>query len=239
MPSSRAVKRRRSKSAKGAWRKKMSKTTYAGPVIRKPVGVTQRVGFGNLQIVKMRYADKYAFPTTTLGAASFLTIAINDVFDPDRTNVGHQPMIHDQVAGIFENYTVTGMKYKLSVVNSSLDNTILFGYYVNDRVDTAVNVTSIVEQGQCEWQHVSVKSGEAIAYYEGYIDIPKVMGYSYKEYIANSKFETDFGSSPADPAFMHIFYCDALSTNVTTPPVLFFDLEFTVRCTGSRLQQPS
>lgn len=220
-------------------KKKRSKSSYRAPVVKRAVGVTQRVGFGNLQVVKMRYADKFLFPTTTLGATAYQTIAINDVFDPDRTNIGHQPMIHDQVAGIFENYTVTQLKYKISFVNSSIDNTIIVGYYVNDRIDTAVNVTSAIEQGMCEWKHVSVKTGEAIASYEGTIDIPKVMGYSYGEYVANSKFETDFGNSPTDPAFMHIFYCDAASTSVSTAPVLFFDLEFIVRCTGSRLQQPS
>jgi len=91
----------------------------------------------------------------------------------------------------------------------------------------------------CQWRHITVKQGPNTAVFEGAIDIPKVMGYNYSEYVANPKFETDFGLSPTDPGFMHIFYCDAASTNVTTAPLLLFDLDFTVRCTGSRLQQPS
>lgn len=212
---------------------------YKAPVKVQKNGVTPRVGFGNLQVVNMRYVDKFQFPNTTLGATAFQTIAINDVFDPDRTNIGHQPMIYDQVSTIFENYCVTKMKYKLSFINPSNDSTIIVGFYVNDRPETAVNVTSLVEQGMCQWRHITVKQGPNAAVFEGTIDIPKVMGYNYSEYVANPKFETDFGLSPTDPAFMHIFYCDAASTNVTTAPLLFFDLDFTVRCTGSRLQQPS
>lgn len=49
----------------------------------------------------------------------FHTFRLNSTFDPDETGVGHQPKGRDVMAGIYNDYTVTGCKYNVQFVSAS------------------------------------------------------------------------------------------------------------------------
>lgn len=66
--------------------------------------------------VKLKYVDQYKLnPTQTGNIAQ--TWAVNDLWDPDFTNVGHQPYFRDPWASMYTHYTVLNCEIKLYMAN--------------------------------------------------------------------------------------------------------------------------
>ena len=55
--------------------------------------------------VKLRYKDEL-FPTTTSGSVYSYVYRGNDIYDPDLTGTGHQPMGYDQWAALYSQWQV-------------------------------------------------------------------------------------------------------------------------------------
>jgi len=66
-------------------------------------------GFPNSIITKIRYCDEFSYNSNLAGVASNIWRA-NGIFDPDYTNIGHQPLYRDNFAAIYDFYTVLGSK---------------------------------------------------------------------------------------------------------------------------------
>lgn len=66
-------------------------------------------GFPNSIITTIRYADVLTLVSTT-GGMGINVFAANGTFDPDITNVGHQPMYRDTYASIYDQYVVLGSR---------------------------------------------------------------------------------------------------------------------------------
>jgi len=228
--------KRKRKSLYPGSSKKKQKTTYNSPAIRTPIGVSSRAGFGTRKVVNMIYCEKGINLTTpTVGGAGDYIFRINSIFDPNFTGGGHQPSLHDQMANIFERYTVYGCTYKVTFSNSSASNRQAVGVYVSDRSDTGADFTTLVEQGSVEWSTLPVATaGGSQRTFTGYVDLPKLMGMEKDQYIADANYCPEFGSDPNDPAFLHCIYAD-IAGGGTTVITLVIELVFNVLCLGTRL----
>lgn len=60
-----------------------------------------------------KYADTIAL-SAGAGTNAVWLFSCNSVYDPDRTAAGHQPMLHDQFAALYNNYIVTKAKIKVT-----------------------------------------------------------------------------------------------------------------------------
>lgn len=158
----------------------------------------------------MIYAEKGLNITSgALGVAAFYSFRINSIQDFDLTGAGHQPTPHDQVEPLFEEYCVTGMRYKVSFANASASNRQLVGIYFSDQQATNTNVTTIIEQGGVDWHVLSAASaGEPNCMFSGYVSMPTIMGKSYKEYSEDDQYQATFGANPTDTCYLHCFVAD-------------------------------
>jgi len=66
-------------------------------------------GFPDVLVTRLRYSDVYIL-TSTANAAAKQIMRMNSLFDPDFSNVGHQPLWLDQYDPIYQRYTVLGSK---------------------------------------------------------------------------------------------------------------------------------
>lgn len=227
-------KRAVSRSVSSVRRKKIAKVSYAAPAIKTSRRVTSRLGQGTQITVRMPYATKVSMPAATLGAASAYQFRLNSIFDPDYTGVGHQPGGHDQYAQIYETYCVTGVSFNISFANDN-DAPNIVGYYISDREDVSSDAVVMVEQGINEWKHIAGQDGgPANASFSGYVDLPKLMGYSYNDYVTNPNYQTVFGVNPADVGYITLW-----GTNIASGSLgnvyAFVELVYTVRLQGTRL----
>lgn len=228
--------KRKRKSLYGGSSKKRQKTTYNTPAVRTSIGVTPRTGLGTRKMVKMVYCEKgISLTTPTVGGAGDYIFRINSIFDPNFTGGGHQPSMHDQMANIFERYTVYAAEYKVIFSNSSASNRQAVGVYISDRSDTVSDFTTLVEQGSVEYTTLPVATaGGSQKTFSGFVDLPKLMGMEKDQYIADANYCPEFGTDPNDPAFLHCIYAD-IAGGGSTVITLVVEIIFHTLCLGTRL----
>lgn len=85
-------------------------------IIRK-IPRTQ-LGFVEQPFIRLRYAD-IKLLEGAFGSAAAYQWAVNDIWDPDVTGVGHQPHMRDLWATQYNWYSVAKCDYKITVVNAN------------------------------------------------------------------------------------------------------------------------
>lgn len=94
------------------WQSKVQRR-YKPIVQRTPgkiLGLTRNdFGFPDRLQTKLVYGDKINLQLN-LGAAQYNAFRMTSLYDPDLTNVGHQPQWFDQLANVYAKYRVKGAK---------------------------------------------------------------------------------------------------------------------------------
>lgn len=82
---------------------------------------------GGASIPQQMYVKlKYVESMTLSGAPSMQLFRGNDLFDPNYTSTGHQPYLADQLAPLYQNFTVYASKIKVRAgTDGSLDGRLL------------------------------------------------------------------------------------------------------------------
>lgn len=87
----------------------MGKRMAATRIYRQmPIG-----GFRQHHRVKLRYSDVINLdPTSGSAGTAVYVFCANNIFDPDYTGTGHQPLYRDTWAGIYKSYIILGAKIR-------------------------------------------------------------------------------------------------------------------------------
>lgn len=101
-------------------------------------------GFPNSIITKLRYNDYFSFTSTTGGVGLNIWRA-NGIFDPDYTNIGHQPLYRDTYAGIYDFYTVLGSKITVHYQSESATVGALIGIVGSDTPTLSTTINTLCE----------------------------------------------------------------------------------------------
>lgn len=161
-------------------------------------------GISPVKVVTLPYHTALSLGST-VGSQQVWSFKMNDIYDPDYTGTGHQPLGHDQWALYYTQYSVIGAKVtaKFSWAGSTLgDNVMVVGVISDD--DTSLPTT------------VSTKQERYPGCYK--LMNPKAVGsttvtakFSQKKWFA-MKNPTDshqhiapMGSSPTLPAYFNVF----------------------------------
>lgn len=99
---------------------------------------------------KMMITHKFNFVTTlnsTTGTLGVFRVSTNGLYQPTVTTT-HQPMYFDQMAAIYDQYTVIGSKYTVRLTPSATnEETALIGAMINDdSTSTPTDISGIREQ---------------------------------------------------------------------------------------------
>ncbi len=168
------------------------------------------------------YFDVYQLATSSLVGA-FQTFRANSPFDPDFTNVGHQPMYRDQIVAMYQNYRVLRTKFHWSASTSNTNNGLLTVLSYNLAPPT--NITECVEFARRPPQVVTQyqKAEGTVA-----IDIATVLGLESRDYSENSLYNTAVGSNPTQTAFMQfgLFPATATDTGISLRVTIAMDVLF-------------
>lgn len=120
----------KSKKSKKTYRKRpYRKRTYRR---RRLVSNSVPSGMPVQRVAKLRYVEKITLSSTVGGLQTWVWGA-NNIFDPNVSGTGHQPMGHDQWAGLFNHYVVLGSKIHLQVSSASTPISPAYcGVYLTD-----------------------------------------------------------------------------------------------------------
>lgn len=140
---------------KTRFRRFRRKTVPGGKRYRNPSGkgmspqytnVRLGQGFPKRILVTHRYRETVSSTSTAGGIGNYVFRA-NSLFDPNLTGVGHQPMYKDQMALIYNYYTVIGSKITVRATQSGVTNVAAT---VSIYVDSDSTVTNSDIDNICE-----------------------------------------------------------------------------------------
>lgn len=121
------VKRARygSKTALVSARKKSSTKKYQRSVQTKfktqGFSSVPRWGFPTRLAMRHKYAELTTL-TSTAGSLATHVFSANGMYDPNITSTGHQPMYFDELAAIYDHYTVVSSFIKVTISTGSSSN---------------------------------------------------------------------------------------------------------------------
>jgi len=121
------------------------KSFYSLPfTMRRPLA-----GFSRQLQMTHKYVE--AIQVTASGTCAKYFFNCNSMYDPNATSTGHQPMYFDQVAALYDHYTVIQSRIKVSIciASNQAAASIVCGININDdATHTASSAAAIAEDSQ-------------------------------------------------------------------------------------------
>lgn len=186
----RSIKRRKTKTYR---RKRTIRSNY---VISKSSPIPDRF------FTKLNYTELITLSYT--GTLKTYQYKLNDIYDPNYTGTGHQPMGHDTFAILYGKYRVYGAKYSISFSNTNV--TYQGEAIVQLRPNSVLSATfeDAMEDTYKQYRILASEGGN-ISTVRGYGSVPKIYGVSKKEMQIGDTFSANIGSSPAVGIYLNIY----------------------------------
>ncbi len=186
------------KKFKRAGKRGSSRGTYQPLSVSSAVGVARSPFLRREVRVKLMYHDTYQLATSS-GIAGIQLFRANSLFDPDFTNVGHQPMFRDQIAAMYQNYRVLKAKFtwqaQTSNTNTGLISVSAYSSTPPTVLNEGVEFSRRPPQMLSQYQHCR---GSVT------IDIATVLGLESRDYATNSLYNTALGSNASPVAYFQV-----------------------------------
>jgi len=164
---------------------------------------------------RLRYSTNFAL-TTTAGAVTTYVFRANDLFDPDFTGSGHQPMGFDQLMVFYNHFCVVEAKITATFKSyGSVDQTVCIR---QDATSTPLTVIDrILEFGGLVTANIlgSTDIGGCINLDLG-LSVPKLQGVSENAVTADPSLRGDAATSPTEITYFHVQAWDAVGNGSTT-----------------------
>lgn len=158
----------------------------------------------SLQPIPNRYICKMKYGTTTttsLGGQAVFNL--NSLFDPDRTGVGHQPYGFDPLANLYNRYRVISCGWRIQTPTGATGNPIIIAALPNNDLGlTYVATDEMLENPRCKW--VMNNPGAPINTLKGKQYLPKLMGRSKAQYMADDNYQAIVTTSPNELGLLYI-----------------------------------
>lgn len=178
--------------------------------------------FPNRYICKMKYAT-----TVSTDATGQYQFRLNSLFDPDLTGVGHQPYGFDTASGMYNRYRVIACGWRIqqpSAYNGT--PTILASLPNNDALIAWSNFGEMCENPRAKW--VTNNPGATSPVLKGKVYLPKLMGRSRTQYMADDNYQAIVTTNPVENGFLYVTSFNA-TTGIASPGIpMNVILEFTI-----------
>lgn len=151
--------------------------------------------FPRMKITKHKYVETVSLPGAAAGIVSQYTFAANNMFDPNYTGTGHQPMYRDEMAAQYNFYTVLWahikVMYPMDYVLETHNAVLLTAD--TDVTDGSTNTTREVYKIPTPMRTSAMSRG---CVRKRTFDAKKFYHTSFKAMMADDIFKTGVGSSP-------------------------------------------
>lgn len=180
-------------------------------------------GFPNSITTKLRYCSNYSYTSTT-GAVAPYILRANGIFDPDYSNVGHQPLYRDTYAGIYDYYVVLGSKIVVEFCSESATVGFVVGICASDTPTISTTLDTLCEMNNSVSSLIGTTNAGTKTLF---------MTYSPQENLGaqgedDLSMLTAVGSDPATTQYFGIFIAAADATS-TAKCTIKTTIEYTVK----------
>jgi hypothetical protein len=193
-----------------------------------PIGLPQQY------MTRLKYCDEVSINASATQAANY-DFRANDLYDPDVTSTGHQPMGFDQLALFYGRFTVLRSKITVTPMQETVNNTVpgALGIALVQAAGALHNDTI----GQCFEQKLVTKPLEVgIASLLPYkrnltmsFDARKFFGYSPSIPLRDDVLDCTASASPSRVAYFEVFIASIASNDPAATNCLV-EIEYEVLC---------
>jgi len=161
------------------------------------------------RVTKMlRYSTTFSGSTTAGAITSTQVFRANDLFDPDFTGTGHQPMGFDQLMVWYNHFCVIEANIRIVCKNTTGSPPTVCLRVDADSTPITV-IDRIIEFGGCVTENLEVKgSYGANKVLKMSVDIAKLQGVSLATITADSTLRGNAAASPTEVTYFHITMWD-------------------------------
>ncbi len=181
-------------------------------------------------ITKLKYVDQIEFPAFSVGEANTVQFSCNSIHRPKLTGAttgDAQPLYFDELANLWNSYSVLGSKIKVQASNLNLFNMIM-GIYVNDESGVFTNEDRYAMQINSRQKNFgAVGSGKDTHVLTNQ--------WSYKRNLAlgsPTEAQSVFTTDPAIENFYNIFAYSVSDSATTSTFWVQVEIEYTVLCSN-------
>lgn len=176
----------------------------------------------------LRYATNVGIAVSG-GAVTTHVFRANDLFDPDYTATGHQPMGFDQMMVFYNHFHVTRSSIKV-VANNTAAGCIHAGVRVDASLTPLTSADQIREFGGCTIEILEAKNTYGCAKeFSMSADINRLQGiWPRSAIVADAALGGDAGTSPVENTYYHVFAYDpnSISGTVNYDVIIEFEAIF-------------
>ena len=151
------------------------------------------------QVVEMPYTTIIQLVESAPGAGAIYTFRINDLFDPDFTSAGQQPLGFDQFAQFYYRYRVLRFRYSIDYQNlTGTSNPVLVGVFFSPNSTAPVNPLAWSVQptpGTKSTPMSAIHGGRDVVRLQGQVRISDVLGVTKEEYMSDMDYTGTTSSS--------------------------------------------
>lgn len=188
---------------------------------------------------KLRYVDTVSLDPGIAGITSYV-FRCNDIYDPDYTGVGHQPLLRDEYANLYQKYRVLGSTIKVAPVPDSTSAVVpaMYGVFIDSDATLTYSLgTSIIEDKQ-------VRSSWGIhnGFNPNYVGAtPKFKSKTWSNKRVAPEHRNDAAAISASPDHHNYFQLWAASINGNDPGSVTFivQIDYVVEFTDPQTVTPS
>lgn len=150
--------------------------------------------------VRMKYCDSYPITIPPLGGLYVQQFRLNSIFDPDLTNIGHQPYYRDQLAQFYTTYKVLTCFVNVNITSEQGSNGLVCIFRADEGVGAPTNITLEGERTG-GIRKISQRS-DTLRFKKRYW-INNILGLDYKEYANDETLRTAQGVNPTQPVVLN------------------------------------
>ncbi len=162
---------------------------------------------------------------TSSGSLGQWVFRANSVFDPDFTFTGHQPMLYDQIAPMYQFYKVVAVKVHYSCGLAIYSNPVGLLNVATYNLTPPNQMGELVEFSR----RPPIRIGAFDSISRSFtVRIATVLGLKEEEYVENAKYNTAVGSNPAENAFLAFSVGKGSITGGDTLTTIQVTMEFQV-----------
>lgn len=144
----------------------------------------------------LKYSDSIQGNPAALTAT--YTYNLNSIYDPNRAGTGHQPMYHDQLAGLYNRYRVLGCAWDLTCTNFNTPVRVAVAPVNGSSVPADLDDTSENPYAKTAVVNAMSNGGRMLKKFKGYIGISKLLG----ENLTDDRDQALMGASPSNVAML-------------------------------------
>lgn len=178
-------------------------------------------------ICKMKYADVFSLTTSGISPMGTYRFNLNSIFDPNRTGTGHQPYGHDTFQTLYNRYRVIKCTYNI-VATSSTNYAVQVAAIPGNEEIAVATATEARENPRCRYVVQGV--GSPLKVLKGTVHIPSLVGRTKAQYMADDRYQAQFGASPNELAILNVFGGLIGDGAVTDTIVCNIEMTYTIEC---------